>query len=153
MANDGLEIHGLDDIQKQIGYIVANYPYESETLLKQMGNKFRKSVKDRTPEHKVSKAKLAKEIELYGEGGKKKTLKNSYKVSQVKGYGKDLYVEFHSTSPHFHLVERGHNLVINGKRKGFVQGERMLEKTSQEYQNEYPKEVEKMVTRMVKKLL
>lgn len=135
----GLEIQGLDTLQQKLKYIANRYPYESEVLLTKMGNKFRNSVKKRTPNS--------------GYESKRKLMK-SYRVSRVQGAGKDLYVEFRSTSPHFHLVERGHRIVNKkgrdtGKR---VQGKFMVEQTVLEYQKEFPKEVEKMVDKLLKGL-
>ncbi|WP_410497034.1 HK97 gp10 family phage protein [Cellulosilyticum sp. ST5] len=135
----GLEIQGLDTMQKKLNYISTRYPYESEILLTKMGNKFRNSVKKKTPDSGVtSKRKLMK----------------SYRVSRVKGAGKDLYVEFRSTSPHFHLVERGHKVVDkNGRDTGKrVQGKFMVEQTALEYQKSFPKEVEKMVDNLLRGL-
>ena len=135
----GLEIQGLDTLQQKLKYISNRYPYESEVLLTKMGNKFRNSVKKRTPNS--------------GYESKRKLMK-SYRVSKVQGAGKDLYVEFRSTSPHFHLVERGHRIVNKkgrdtGKR---VQGKFMVEQTVLEYQKAFPKEVEKMVDKLLKGL-
>ena len=135
----GLEIQGLDTLQQKLNYISNRYPYESEVLLTKVGNKFRNSVKKRTPDSGYeSKRKLVK----------------FYRVSKVQGAGKDLYVEFRSTSPHFHLVERGHRIVNKkgrdtGKR---VQGKFMVEQTVLEYQKAFPKEVEKMVDKLLKGL-
>ena len=135
----GLEIKGLDTLQKKLDTISTRYPYESELLLTKMGNKFRNSVKERTPESDIS--------------SKRKLIK-SYRVSKVQGAGKDLFVEFRSTSPHFHLVERGHRIVDkNGRDTGKrVQGKFMVEQTALEYQKAFPKEVEKMVDKMFRGL-
>ena len=135
----GLEIQGLDTLQQKLNYISNRYPYESEILLTKMGNKFRNSVKKKTPDS--------------GCENKRKLMK-SYRVSKVQGAGKDLYVEFRSTSPHFHLVERGHRIVDKkgrdtGKR---VQGKFMVEQTVLEYQKAFPKEVEKMVDNLLRGL-
>ncbi|MBE6023435.1 MAG: hypothetical protein E7231_09410 [Cellulosilyticum sp.] len=78
----------------------------------------------------------------------------SYRVSKVQGSGKELYVDFRSTSPHFYLVERGHKIVDKrgrdtGKR---VHGKHMVEQTVFEYQKNFPKEVEKMVDNLIKGL-
>lgn len=139
MSRNGLEVSGLDTMQKKLKYVATHYPYESELLLKKMGNKFRASVKRRTPDSGLqSKRKLMK----------------SYRVSKVQGAGKDLYVEFRSTSPHFHLVERGHKIVDkNGRDTGKrVEGKYMVEKTALEYQKTFPKEVEKMVDSLIRGL-
>lgn len=135
----GLEIQGLDTLQKKLNYISTRYPYESEILLSKMGNKFRNSVKRKTPDS--------------GNESKRKLMK-SYRVSKVQGTGKDLYVEFRSTSPHFHLVERGHKIVDrNGRDTGKrVQGKFMVEQIALEYQKAFPKEVEKMVDNLLRGL-
>lgn len=137
--SSSFELKGLDTLEKKLSYVAENYPYESEILLTRMGNNFRKAVKAKTPDS--------------GEDSKRKLMK-SYKVSKVQGTGKDLYVEFRSTSPHFHLVERGHEIV---KRNGQATGKRqsgkfMVEQTALEYQKEFPKEVERMVNRLIKGL-
>lgn len=137
--SSGFELKGLDTLEQKLSYVAQNYPYESEILLARMGNNFRKAVKAKTPDS--------------GEDSKRKLMK-SYKVSKVQGTGKDLYVEFRSTSPHFHLMERGHEVVkkngeTTGKRQG---GKFMVEQTALEYQKEFPKEVECMVNRLIKGL-
>ena len=110
-----------------------------------MGNQFRKEVKKKTPKRPY--------------GTSKKKLINSYKVSKVKGYGKDLYVEFRSTSPHFHLVARGHRIVVGGRGRKKrdtgrrVAGKYMVKRTTLEFEKELPQQAEKMVNRVVKKLL
>lgn len=137
---DIFELHGLTDLQKKLDFVTKSYPDESEVLLTKMGNQFRKEVKKKTPQrpHGTSKRKLI----------------NSYRVSKVRGYGKDLYVEFRSTSPHFHLVERGHKVVVGKKDTGKrVEGKHMVKRTSKEFERELPQEVEKMVNRIVRKLL
>ena len=139
MSRDRLDISGLDTMQKKLNYISTRYPYESEILLTKMGNKFRNAVKNKTPDS--------------GYESKRKLMK-SYRVSKVQGAGKDLYVEFRSTSPHFHLVERGHRIVDkNGNDKGKrVQGKFMVEQTALEYQKAFPKEVEKMIDNLLRGL-
>ena len=139
MSKDGLDVNDLDTMQKKLNYISTRYPYESEILLTKMGNKFRNSVKRKTPDS--------------GYESKRKLMK-SYRVSKVQGAGKDIYVEFRSTSPHFHLVERGHRIVDkNGKDIGKrVQGTFMVEQTALEYQTAFPKEVEKMVDNLLRGL-
>ena len=136
---DGLDINSLDTMQKKLNYISTRYPYESEILLTKMGNKFRNSVKRKTLDS--------------GYESKRKLMK-SYRVSKVQGAGKDLYVEFRSTSPHFHLVERGHRIIDKNGRdtRKRVQGKFMVEQTALEYQKAFPKEVEKMVDNLLRGL-
>lgn len=138
---DIFELHGLTDLQKKIDFVEKSYPNESEELLIKMGNQFRKEVKRKTPTRP--------------QGITRKKLINSYRVSKVRGYGKDLYVEFRSTSPHFHLVERGHRIVGSNKQDTGkrVEGKYMVKRTSKEFERELPQEIEKMVDKIVRKLL
>ena len=61
MSRNGFDVSGLDTIQKKLNYVATKYPYESEILLTKMGNKFRNSVKKKTPDSGLqSKRKLMK---------------------------------------------------------------------------------------------
>lgn len=91
------QVQGFGELQAKLDRVVREYPFESEQLLTKTGNKFRTHVKQITPDG--------------GNPNKKRKLLKSYRVSKVQGYGLDLYVEFRSTAPHFHLVERGHKIV------------------------------------------
>ncbi|MBC8581431.1 HK97 gp10 family phage protein [Zhenhengia yiwuensis] len=143
--NDVFQLNGVTDLQKKLSFVTKSYADESEKLLIKMGNQFRKEVKKKTPERPY--------------GTSKKKLVNSYKVSRVKGYGRNLYVEFKSTSPHFHLVERGYRIVVGGKGRKKqdtgkrVDGKYMVKRTTLEFEKELPQQAEKMVNRVVKKLL
>ena len=77
--NDVFELAGLTDLKKKLSFVTKSYPDESEKLLTKMGNQFTKEVKKKIPERP--------------HGTSKKKLINFYKVSRVKGYGKNLYVE------------------------------------------------------------
>lgn len=134
VKDDIFKLNGLDDIGKKMQFVADNYPYESEEMLTKMGNQFRKAVKEKTPESKSNH---------------KRKLMKSYKISKPTGYGKDISIEFRSSAPHFHLLERGHGK----KNGGSTAGVGMVENTVKEFQNEFPKGVEKMVDKMVKGLL
>lgn len=151
-----VEITGLDTLSKKLQHLVNNYPKESEELLVKMGNKFRNHVKDLTPDG--------------GNPNSKRKLMKSYRVSKVQGYGSDRFVEFRSTAPHFHLIERGHEIkppktqpknkkrrkITTANRKKYskgksrVEGKFMVKKTTLQFQNEFPTDVEKMVNKMVR---
>ena len=94
---NSFEIKGIEKLQNSIDYILTNYNDDAETILKKCGNNFKKSVVEKTPNGKNKK-------------DESKKLNRGYKVSQVQGYSKDKWVEIRSTSPHFHLIERGHEI-------------------------------------------
>ena len=152
------EINGLDTLSKKLEVLANNYPKQSDELLVKMGNKFRNHVKQLTPDS--------------GNANSKRKLMKSYRVSKVQGYGSDRFVEFRSTAPHFHLIERGHDVVApnsqpkNKKRrrvstanrkkyekgKSRVEGRYMVKKTTIQFQKEFPSDVEKMVNKMIRNI-
>jgi hypothetical protein len=136
---DGIDSIQLAEYNQQIFEIADQYPATCEMHLKKIGNKFKAIVKKKSPDS--------------GKDSKKK-LNKSWK-SEVKGYtGTDLQVDIWSTSPHFHLVDRGHvQKTPNGKVTGFVQGKHFLEATAQEVESEVvPQEIEKLFDDLEKKL-
>ena len=139
MSDDGFDISGLDEYKTHITVMANEFPATAEKHLKKIGNKFKKIVKEKSPES--------------GKDHKKK-LKDSWK-SEVKGYtGAELSMDIWSTSPHFHLVDRGHvQKDKNGVAKGFVQGKHFLEATAQEVESDVlPVEIEKLFNDISKKL-
>lgn len=139
MSADGLTFTNLDEFKADILAVANEFPLESEKRLKKIGNKFLKIVREKTPDSgKASKRKL----------------KKSWK-SEVTGYkGEDLSLNIWSTSPHFHLVDRGHKQVTkSGKVIGFVQGKHMLAATAQEVESDVlPKELESFQKEIARKL-
>ena len=65
-------------------------------------------------------------------------------------------VLIYNDAPHFHLVERGHQLVRGGKLGeggkvvGFVPGKHMMEKTKNEYEEIVPEKLEKILDDILK---
>jgi len=136
--SDGLEFK-IDDFLGDINQVANEFPLESEKRLNKIGNKFKKIVRDKSPDSgKASKRKL----------------KKSWK-SKVTGYkGENLECEVWSTSPHFHLVDRGHvQKNKKGQVLGFVQGKHFLEATAQEVDTTVvPAELEKFMNEIAKKI-
>lgn len=67
-----------------------------------MGNKFIKSAKEKTPKGSQKKPKNKKLI-------------NSYTKSSVKGWTNEKSIDIRNTEPHYHLVERGHEIYDSNK--------------------------------------
>lgn len=136
---DGIDFSQLTEYSQLILQAADQYPATCERHLKKISNKFKRIVKQKSPDS--------------GKDSKKK-LNKSWK-SEVKGYtGTDLEADIWSTSPHFHLVDRGHvQKTPSGKVTGFVQGKHFLEATSQEVESEVvPQEIEKLFDDLKKKL-
>lgn len=133
-----IEIHGLDEFKDAIAEVKKRYPDRAEAELRKLGNMLKKKSIQRTPssneEHKYK-------------------LKKSYHLSQTKQVGSTLYAEFWNSSPHFHLIERGHRIVDkNGKVHGFQPGVHMVEKSTEELNNEMPEELRKWLDEVYKEL-
>jgi hypothetical protein len=138
-SDDGFQFENLDEFMKDIESVANEYPATAEKHLQKIGNKFKKIVKEKSPDS--------------GRDHKNK-LNKSWK-SEVKGYrGEDLVCNVWTTSPHFHLLDRGHvQKDKKGNIKGFVQGKHFLEATAQEVEaNVLPKALEKFQKEIIKKL-
>lgn len=140
MADDnGFDFSSLEEFKQQIAEVAKEYPGTSEKYLKRIGNKFKKIVRQKSPDS--------------GHPTKRK-LNKSWK-SEIKGYsGDELSMDIWSTSPHFHLVDRGHRQVdMHGNVKGFVQGKHFLQATAQEVEADVvPGEIERLYNDISKKL-
>lgn len=102
-----IDVIGLDDLTDSIKRLVKNCPDRVGKVLRQEALKTRKEI--------VKNAKSSLHVDTQN----KKSLGRigSYRVSQVKGFGMNQYVEIQARSPHYHLVERGHALVKPRGRK------------------------------------
>lgn len=139
MSDDGLTFTNFEEFKADILKVANEFPLESEKRLKRIGSKFVKIVKEKSPDSgKATKRKLNK----------------SWKT-EVTGYkGEDLALNIWSTSPHFHLVDRGHvQTDKKGNPKGFVQGKHFLAATAQEVESDIlPQELEKFQREIAKKI-
>lgn len=139
--NIQMDVSGMDDLIESLEGLSRKYPDKAGDLLRKDGRSLRKEIvkkaRDLTDTPRQSKLSLGKI--------------GSYRVSQVKGYGVNQYVEITARSPHFHLVEHGHELVSHsGNHIGFVQGKHFLERATKEYEREMPDHVSKMVDELLK---
>jgi len=126
------EIKGLEEFSERLKIALKKYPDKAEEKLISIAREFRKDVKKKTPE-------------------KTGRLKKSYKLSQVKQIGRTMYIEFRSTAPHFHLIERGHfQKTKHGDR--WIPGFRMVEKTVEEYEEKIPEEINRWLEDIFKEL-
>jgi len=118
-----LKFEGLTQMQTKLEEVRTKYPFKEEEILQKLGKKLKASSKDKTPL-----------------GKHKKHLKDKYKLSKVI-YGKDgTNITLINTSPHFHLIEAGHNIVKGkgGPVIGFVPGKHMVENSMVEMEGTLP---------------
>lgn len=134
-----ITIKGLDEFEKEIAQITKRYPDAVEKHVSSLARKLKKFVKEETPQGKEDKKANKKLI-------------NNYKVDPVKKSGKDYYAEFYSKSPHFHLVDRGHWLVKNGKRIRYVHGKNMLKKGVKKLDDMVVKDTERWIKKVTREL-
>lgn len=131
-----LKITGLDEVENGISSLVKAVPVAANQGLMGIAREFRKSARARTPDSgKSHKAKL----------------KKKYGIKTVDKSKTNVTVMVYNSAPHFHLVERGHELVIAGKNCGFVAGQHMFEKTVNEYERIMPNELEGIIDKALDK--
>ena len=141
----------LEEFRQQLAEVVNEYPGTCEKHLKKIGNKFKKLLKEKSPDG-ADNSHIKDEKERKKADAKK--LKNRWK-SEVKGFsGEALSMDIWTTSRHFHLVDRGHvQKTKSGKVVGFVQGKHFLAAAAQELEsNVVPTELEKLFKDIGKKI-
>lgn len=136
-----MSVDGLEDLIGSLKDLTNKYPDRAGELLQKNAKQLRKDVvkevKDLTDTDGSSKRSLAKA--------------GSYAISQVQGFGTNQYVEISAKSPHFHLVEHGHDLVTHsGETIGFVQGKHMMENAVKKSVENMPSTVEDMIAELLK---
>lgn len=142
MDNDiSFEISGVEELVQSLESLTRKYPDKAGDLLRKDGRELRKDI-----------VKGARESTRTDSDNKKSLGKiGSYKVSQPQGIGTKQYVELSAKSPHFHLVEHGHNLVTkDGQTIGFVQGKHFMERATKAYEGKMEKHVSNMVDELLK---
>lgn len=142
MDNDiSFEISGVEELVQSLESLTRKYPDKAGDLLRKDGRELRKDI-----------VKGARESTRTDSDNKKSLGKiGSYKVSQPQGIGTKQYVELSAKSPHFNLVEHGHNLVTkDGQTIGFVQGKHFMERATKAYEGQMEKHVSNMVDELLK---
>lgn len=134
-----ISVTGIETVTKEFKSLVAKYPDRAGELLRMQGVAIRKEV--------IKNVK-----ESVGTIHSKKSLSKagSYRVSQPKGLGIRQTVEISAQSPHFHLVEHGHELIVNGENRGFVPGKHMMADAVKKREKEMPAAVDAMLGELLK---
>ncbi|MCI8408706.1 MAG: hypothetical protein HFJ09_05465 [Lachnospiraceae bacterium] len=153
-----VSVEGMNELTRDLKKIVKKYPKKADELLKKNARLTRKevvkNVKKETKSNKESKKSLARI--------------GSYKISQVKGYGTEKYIEISANSRHFHLVEHGHDIIMPkfhgvqgekgkripnknaGQKVGRVQGKHMMANAIKKAEKDMPETLSKMVDELLK---
>lgn len=133
------KIEGLDELEADLRKAVRKCPAQAQQTLKKVANDFKKSAKKR------AKA----EIKPHENPKPKTKIENKWGTKIVGDYvGMTALV--YNSARHFHLVERGHNLVKGKKVIGFVPGKHIMQKTQKEYEDIVPEHFEKMIDDILK---
>ena len=142
MAEVEITISGLDELVADLNKLIQKYPDKAGDLLKKNAKDFRKKY--------VKQVKSAAKHK----SGKSKSLVKSknMKIYPVQGLGIRQSVDIGSISPHYHLFERGHNLIVPWMPSvsGFVEGRHVMEKSIDEYEKLLPGIAEKMRDELLK---
>lgn len=138
MADDfELSFEGLSDFHVKLEEVRARYPYKEEEILLKLGASLKAGAIEKTPI-----------------GKRKKHLRSQYKLSKVNYMRDGTSITLTNTSPLFHLVEKGHNIVIGGRLRkgktkfksgtvvGFVPGVHMVERAMIELEQTLPATVD-----------
>lgn len=140
MEETAITVSGLDELAKDFEKVVKKYPSDADNFLKRQARKLRKNVVENVKNDTHSHAKNDKSLAK---------LKN-YKISRIWGYGTARHIEVSAQSPHFHLVERGHNIVIKGKVVGFAPGKRMMEKAVKTHEEQIEQATQQFIDELLK---
>jgi len=138
----------LEEYAGKLAKVTSKYPDLAEKELRKLANSFKKTAIEKTPEFE----KTPDTNPGSGDDNAKHRLKKSYHISKTQQAGDNLYIEFYSSSPHYHLVERGHYITdSSGIVLGWKPGVFMVENTGKELDAEAPAELEKWLNKMVKR--
>lgn len=123
---------GVEELAKALGGF--NDPIVNKRVkqfLKKEGNKLQKETKS------IAQSKVKKKTGNYLEGIKRG------KVYLYQGH--TWAIRAYSTEPHAHLIEDGHNIVIDGQVKGYVTGKKVFQTAERRFSEDYFKDVEQFV--------
>jgi len=152
---------GIDDLEESMQKLVKKYPDKAGECLREEALRTRKEIVKNAKSLTNTQTKNRMSLGRIG----------SYKVSQVQGLGINQYVTISARSPHYHLVERGHESVVpyhftwknpktggkikrtwskGGQLRGRVSGRFFLKKAKDDEQDRFPEFVSKMVDELIK---
>ena len=135
-----IEFRGLEELARDFEKVVNKYPDETVKELMKVGKDF---IQDTTSS-----------MPGYYSSGKRplnspKQWDRKREASEFNG--STVAVSVSCRAPHWHLVENGHRMFLNGKDTGrFVAGKHYVEKQSKAYEGKLPKRMREYIDRMLK---
>lgn len=138
MSELTIEDHGLADDLLKVANMLPDYTYEymekeAKTFRKNVAAGFRNVVNTRGTKKSLGKM-------------------GSYKQSLQFVPNGGVRAEISATSPQFHLVERGHELLShNGNHIGFVPGYLVMDEESKKFEDTFQADTKKFVDTTLKK--
>lgn len=138
---DGIELRGMDELISSVDELVKRFPDKTGDFLRKKAMETRRGV--------AKEARSAVDVDPSNKYSLGKA--GSYKVSPVMGYGADQYVELSAKSPHFHLIEHGHELVSHsGNPIGWVPGYKIMDAEAKRQSIKMPIDFEEMAESVLK---
>lgn len=142
-----VSIDGIEELREEFQAAIKKYPDIAADALKYTGRRFKNDV--------IKETRSAV-------GQKTGNLIAGYRIAPIEVYGPYMYINFHATAPHFHLIEKGHDIVTqknrNGKKiknggrvTGWVPGRLIVSKVRSDYnESKFPEEMEKALDKLLK---
>lgn len=126
----------IDTFISRIDSYIKDYPLEAEKGLRKEANRMKKEL--------VAASPIGK--------GKKRKISKSWKMAINGTSTKNSEATLRNTSPHFHLVERGHvQKNARGKVTGFTQGKFFFKKTVEKNKRDVKEAVGGHMYKMLRK--
>lgn len=135
------EVSGLEELERDLREVIKKAPVQAEETLLSIARDFKKSAKKRA-ESTLGKHKRK-------EGKEKYAIKRKWGHKLVDRHVGATAMVWNS-APHFHLIENGHNIVKNGRIKGFVPGRHIMEMTRNDFQEIVPERFRQMIDDILK---
>ncbi|MBR1728092.1 MAG: HK97 gp10 family phage protein [Selenomonadaceae bacterium] len=147
-----LKFINLDDFINRLLEVGREYPDLSQKYLRRIGNNLKRKAIAASPVGKA--ANLVWNWKAAKFRTNRKKLKQSWTGKIVGSTVLDSEYQLRTRAPHFHLVERGHALVINGRYLKFVQGKYFFRRVVQtfEHSGEIRQELEKFMNEVKAKI-
>lgn len=150
-----IKVDGLDELSASFTDLIKKYPDRAGELLQKEGKTLRKDVVSKINQHLNTSDSMKMSLGKVG----------NYRVTAPQGIGTHQYIEIIAKSPHFHLIENGHDLVTpktrtvklkdgsrkkvtlknGGQSKGFVVGYKFMDESARTRQALMPETVRRMV--------
>ncbi len=136
--DDGFDIKEFTAYEKKLLSLANDkMPKESKKFMKDEGTKLKKKTAAK------GKQKVKKKTGSYYK---------SIKRGKVYKFNGSLSIRTFSTSPHAHLIEKGHRQVTkDGKETGFIPGKHVFEEASKEFEQQYYDDTQKFIDNMIDK--